>query len=200
MWQIRRSQGLRWGALVGHLGSREPWRYISAMFVHFNLLHVGFNTLTLHSLGRNLEQGIGAARFILVFLGTGIGGFVASQLWYEPDPLTGGISGGIFGLLGVAVGWRYAERDPEWKRLAVTGVGYAVAMALLPGMQVNHAAHLGGLGVGVALGWALFRAGRQRRVDAFLNVLAAVLLLATVASIILSLLSPVAKQAVRMMN
>jgi membrane associated rhomboid family serine protease len=200
LWQVRRAQTLRWGALIGQLGSREPWRYLSAMFVHFNLMHVGFNTLTLHSLGRDLEKSIGSARFILVFLGTGVGGFVASQLWYEPDPLTGGISGGIFGLLGVAVGWRYAQRDPEWKRLALTGVGYAVAMALIPGMQVNHAAHLGGLAVGAAMGWGLFRAGAGRRVDVALQGLAALLVAATLASVALSLASPVGRQAARQMG
>ena len=93
---------VRWGALVGPLGRVEPWRYLSAMFVHFSLLHVGFNTLTLHSIGRSLEEGIGSARFVLVFLGTGIAGFVASQVFYELDPLTGGISGGS----SVCSAWR----------------------------------------------------------------------------------------------
>src|SRR6185295_4430796 len=46
---------LRWGALVGELGWREPWRHLSAMFVHFGLLHVGFNVLALVSFGRTLE-------------------------------------------------------------------------------------------------------------------------------------------------
>ena len=27
----------------------------------------------------------------------------------------------LTGVLGAAVGWRYAQRDPEWKRLAITG-------------------------------------------------------------------------------
>lgn len=181
---------VRWGALVGPLGLVEPWRYLSAMFVHFSLLHVGFNTLALHSLGRNLEAGIGSARFVLVFLGTGIAGFVASQLWNEPDPLTGGISGGIFGLLGVAVGFRYAQGDPEWKRLAITGVGYAVVMALLPGVNVNNAAHVGGLIAGAAFGWVMARAGRQRRVKRATDVVAALLIVATFAAIALSLASP----------
>jgi membrane associated rhomboid family serine protease len=191
----RRIDAVRWGALLGPLGVVEPWRYLSAMFVHFSLLHVGFNTLTLHSIGRNLEEGIGSARFVLVFLGTGIAGFVASQLLYEPDPLTGGISGGIFGLLGVAVGYRYAQRDPEWKRLAITGIGYAVAMALIPGVTVNHAAHVGGLVAGVAFGWLIFRAGRQPRVNRAIEVSAALLIVATFAAIALSLTSPYVRRA-----
>jgi rhomboid protease GluP len=194
----RRIDAIRWGALFGPLGVIEPWRYLSAMFVHFSLLHVGFNTLTLHSIGRNLEEGIGSARFVLGFLGTGIAGFVASQLLSEPYSLTGGISGGIFGLLGVAVGFRYAHRDPEWKRLAITAVGYAVAMILLDRMvqlNVNHAAHIGGLVAGVGFGWVIVRAGRERRLNRATEVAAALLIVATFASIALSLTSPYVRRA-----
>ena len=192
---VGRFAALRWGALEGALGHHEPWRYLSAMFVHFSVLHVGFNTLTLHQLGRDLERGLGWARFVLVFLGTGIAGFLASELWYTHMPLTGGISGGIFGLLGAAVGWRFAQRDPEWKRLAITGVGYAVAMALIPGVTVNHAAHLGGLASGAGIGWGLFRLGQGRRVDRSLNIAGALLIAASFASIALSLTSPILRRA-----
>jgi rhomboid protease GluP len=191
---ISRLDALRWGALAGSLGHIEPWRYLSAMFVHFGLLHVAFNTLTLHQLGRSLEDGVGWARFVVVFIGTGVAGFLASELFYEPVPLTGGISGGVFGLLGAAVGWRYAQRDPEWKRLAITGIGYAVAMALIPGMTVNHAAHGGGLIAGAGLGWVLYRLGRGRQVDRAANLIGAVLIVASFASIGLSLTSPVIRR------
>jgi membrane associated rhomboid family serine protease len=191
---VPRLEALRWGALAGTLGHVEPWRYLSAMFVHFSLLHVGFNTITLHSLGRSLEDSLGWARFVVVFLGTGIAGFLASELWYAPIPLTGGISGGIFGLLGAAVGWRYAQRDPEWKRLALTGLGYAVAMALIPGVTVNHAAHIGGLLSGAGLGWALFRFGQGRTVDRALNIAGGLLIIASFASIGLSLTSPIVRR------
>jgi rhomboid protease GluP len=190
---VRRFEALRWGALVGELGHIEPWRYLSAMFVHFSLLHVGFNTLTLHQLGRSLEDAVGWGRFVVVFVGTGVAGFLASELWYAPVPLTGGISGGIFGLLGAAVGWRYAQRDPEWKRLAITGVGYAVAMALIPGVTVNHAAHGGGLVAGAGFGWGLYRLGRGHTVDRVMNLIGALLILGTFASIGLSLTSPVVR-------
>lgn len=195
---IRRIEALRWGALAGPLGHVEPWRYLSAMFVHFSLLHIGFNVMTLHSLGRSLEDATGWARFVVVFIGTGIAGFLASELWYAPIPLTGGISGGIFGLLGAAVGWRYAMRDPEWKRLAITGVGYAVAMALIPGVTVNHAAHIGGLLAGAGFGWVLYRLGRSRRADRAMNIAGALLVAASFASIGLSFTSPIVRRAAPM--
>ena len=196
---VPRLEALRWGALAGNIGHVEPWRYLSAMFVHFSLLHVGFNTLTLHSLGRSLEDSVGWARFVVVFLGTGIAGFLASELWYSPMPVTGGISGGIFGLLGAAVGWRFAQGDPEWKRLAITGAGYAVAMALIPGVTVNHAAHIGGLLAGAGFGWLLFRLGRSRRIDRGIDITGALLFVGTFVSIVLSLTSPIVRRLAPMM-
>lgn len=180
---------LRWGALTGRLGSSEPWRFLSAMFVHFGPFHFGFNTLALHSLGRNVESSLGAARFTLIFLGSGVGGFVVSYLWSPPNLLTGGISGGIFGLLGAAAGWRLAQRDPGWKRDAISAVGYAVLMALLPGLQINHAAHVGGLVVGAMIAWALYRWGSHGRPGRALQSSAAALAALTFISIALSLAS-----------
>jgi membrane associated rhomboid family serine protease len=180
------SQALRWGALAGELGSAEPWRYLSAMFVHFGVLHVGLNCLALYSLGRALEHSEGWAHLTLIFLGAGIGGFVVSDLWPGPGPLTGGISGGVFGLLGAGAGRRYAEGDPEWKRLAVSGLGYAVALALMMPGVVNNAAHLGGLLSGAGASWALVRFGRHPRTLPITRGLAALLLIGTLASIGLS--------------
>jgi rhomboid protease GluP len=180
---VSAERAVRWGALGGELGRSEPWRYLSAIFVHFTLLHVAFNLLALVSFGRSLEQAIGAARFAVLLLLSGIGGFVLSEFWYTFQPLTGGMSGGIFGLLGAEVGLRYAGRDVAWKKSAISALGYGVAAALLPGQSVNNAAHFGGLIVGAAFGWVLFRAGWNLRADRAFGILAALLLLATVGAI-----------------
>jgi len=161
---------LHWGALVGELGWREPWRHLSAMFVHFGLLHLGFNLLALVSFGRTLERVLGTARFTLLLLLTGALGFVASDAWYSwfpPQQVTGGLSGGIFGLLGAEVGLRFAAGEAGWQRAFVSALGYAVAMALIPGQSVNNAAHVGGLLSGGVLGWALSRAGSRALDHAF---------------------------------
>ena len=176
---------LRWGALVGELGWREPWRHLSAMFVHFGLLHVGFNVLALVSFGRALERVLGTARFTLLLLLSGALGFLASDVWYAwfpPEQVTGGLSGGIFGLLGAEVGLRFAAGEAGWKRSAVSALGYAVAMALMPGQTVNNAAHVGGLLSGAVLGWALSRAA-SRTLDRALAGAALLLALVTLGAI-----------------
>ena len=51
------------------------------MFVHFNLLHVGMNASCSWPLVRPPSGELGNARFVLLFVLTGVLGFVASDLW-----------------------------------------------------------------------------------------------------------------------
>jgi rhomboid protease GluP len=186
MAPISGRRALEWGALFGDLGWSEPWRHLSAMFVHFGLMHIGFNLMALVSFGRALEQALGTARLALLLLGTGGLGFVASDVWYHwfpPQHITGGMSGGIFGLLGAEVGLRFANGDLAWKRAAVSALGYAAVMALLPGVNVNNAAHLGGLLSGGVLGWAFSGLAASRRFDAGFAALALLATLATLGAI-----------------
>lgn len=182
----RLSEYLRWGALFDQVGTEQPFRYLSAMFVHFGILHVGMNAMALLSLGRGIEQADGSARLVVLFLGSGIVGFVASDFFAGPGEVTGGISGGVFGLMGAYAGRRFAEGDPAWKRIAVTGLGYAAALALLMGGGINNTAHVAGLLSGGGLNWALFRWARGRAASRWLTTAASLLTLACVVSIALS--------------
>ncbi len=199
--RVRFSEALRWGALVASFDA-EPLRYLSAMFVHFNLLHVGMNSLYLVFLGRDVEGSLGGARLLIAFLLSGVCGFVVSSAWQAgwvfagggaQASITGGISGGIFGLLGLAIGWRLAEKDPAWKRMAINAVAYALLAALLMGGSVNNAAHLGGLASGVFIGWGLWRWGRGPAASVWLRRTAYALAVTTAFSIVNSHVSPLWK-------
>ena len=52
----------------------QPWRLVTAMFVHFGILHLLMNLYALYNLGPTLERIIGKARFILAYLATGFSG------------------------------------------------------------------------------------------------------------------------------
>ncbi|MCC6217446.1 MAG: rhomboid family intramembrane serine protease [Polyangiaceae bacterium] len=191
------AEALRWGALMAGAVRVEPWRYLSAVFVHLGILHAAFNLLALHRIGGGVERAVGSARFLVAFGVTGVLGFVASDLWYGPRLFTAGASGAIFGLGGVRVGWLLVARDPAWKQAAIELTLYAViATLLLP--RVNDTAHVVGGLAGVGCG-ALF--GRERRGpgrDRAARVLAAAVALASVGSVLLAQRSPywqVARQA-----
>lgn len=189
---VRPSEALRWGALFGTLGRDEPWRYLSAMFVHFGALHLGFNMMALWDFGRATELRLGSGRFALVFVGTGIAGFVVSDVWYAVSgapALTAGASGGLFGLIAALIGYLYAARDPAWKQYLVRVAVYAVIFALA--LSVNNAAHIGGFVVGFAMGYAFYKEPSPWSRNKLFGAVAALLVLASFASIGLSHLSGV---------
>ncbi len=182
---------LRFGALAGELGRDEPWRYLSAVFVHASVLHIGMNLWVFTSVGRDLERAIGSMRFALLFLLTGVFGFVASAYWYAPlQPLTMGASGGVFGEIGGVVGILAARRDPEWRRAFVRNLIYALLLSVILG-SVNTAAHLGGFAAGIALGFFFGRERPKWKLEWPLRVLGVLGLCAVVASVVLSMRSPV---------
>lgn len=179
------SEVVRWGATYGNLAVAEPWRYLSAVYVHLGVLHLVMNGMALVVLGKRTEQRVGGAAMVVVFTLTGIAGFLASQWWYGPNgPLTAGASGALFGLMGHEIGQMHAHRDPRLKDLLFQFLAYAVAFALI--FSVNNAAHLGGFLLGYPLGWLLFLERRPWRRAWLYRGLAALSLAAGVASIVLS--------------
>jgi rhomboid protease GluP len=193
------SQLLRWGAVGMDWGRIEPWRYLSAVFVHLNLVHLGLNMLSLVYLGRTLEPHVGSGRFALLYVVTGTFGFVASDLWhsFSGGPwVTAGASGSLFGLMGALVGWLYGRKDPEWKNVVLRFGVYAAAFALT--FPVNNAAHLAGFVAGFPMGYLLQREQRRDRRDRAFSILAVVLVLLSVASVLLSVRSPVWRELQRL--
>jgi len=183
---------LRAGAMltVPRLVAMEPWRLLSACFVHFGLLHIGMNMLGLLNLCRLLEPAIGSVRLLILYVVTGIVGFAASLAYYSvthhPSP-TAGASGAIFGLMGAILGFMFRRRDERWKTWLAQSVGYSLLFGfVMP--NVNNSAHLAGLVSGAGLGW-LFGEGAPRPSSPWQRVLAGVCALAVVASLVLARMS-----------
>jgi membrane associated rhomboid family serine protease len=186
---FRSSTLLRFGALGGAFDESERYRLLSAVFVHMGVLHVGMNMWMFTDLGARLERELGGARLALIFVVTGVLGFVASEWWYAPmHVLTAGASGGVFGQIGAEVGILRARRDPEWRRSLARNVLYALLLSFA--LRVNSAAHLGGFAAGIALGFAFERERHRLRLDRLMNALAAAVVLAVVGSVLLSMHSP----------
>jgi rhomboid protease GluP len=169
---------------------------LSACFVHFGLLHIGLNMMSLVGLGRSLEPHFGSARFLVLYIATGILGFVATVLWWDfyPSPVvrvTAGASGAIFGLVGAFVGVLMARRSPNWKRVLVNNLIYCAILGFV--LPANNAAHLGGFVAGIALGALFEREKQPQRRAGLMRALSAVCLLASVTSVVLCARSPIWK-------
>jgi rhomboid protease GluP len=144
----------RLGALVPSLIDQgEWWRIVTAIFLHGGIIHLLMNGLFMWVLGRAYEEEVGAARFLGLFLGAGIVGFIASYSFGGHEAV--GASGGGFGLVGAVIGRRRVLdgnfRDPRTMRafeLAILNLAIGFA---IPG--IDNWAHLGGLVTGVAIGF-----------------------------------------------
>ncbi len=187
---------LRFGALLtlGEDVQAEPFRLLSAVFVHMGVIHILMNMLNFASLGRVAEPEIGTARFVAAYVATGFLGFVGSALLelVHPQPgmtgtITAGASGAVFGIMGLVAGWRFRLKDRSWRSIAIQTVFFAVLVNLLfrdprtGRSMIDNGAHVGGLLSGAVIGFLY--AGRPRPKSLlFANITA-------IAGLILSILS-----------
>jgi len=192
---------IRFGGLIAspQLVAIEPWRLLSAAFVHYGILHVGMNMLALTQLSRVAEPAVGSARFTIAYTASAVVSFgtttVVSMLTSGPPPITAGASGAVFGVMGLILGVLVRRRDPRWKGFAVQAVIFSVAIGFVinasgTGIMINNSAHLGGLATGFALGWLFATSKRprrrlpgQRRPDLWVNVAAVACFVACLASL-----------------
>lgn len=189
---FRDSTLVRAGALLGRFIGHEPWRVLSAVFVHGSLLHIGMNMLSLVRLGGTLEPHFRTARFILLYLLSGALGFACTVWSRGAAAYSVGASGAIFGLLGAFIGALFVRRNPGWQQVFFSNLIMAGALAFFV-PNVDNSAHAGGFVSGVVIGVLLELERQPRKRDRLMLGLAALGLLAVVASLVLSARSPVWK-------
>lgn len=152
---------LAWGANFGPKTLHgEWWRLFAAMFLHFNILHIGLNMWALANLGQLMERLVGNLGFLLLYLVSGLLGSIASVAW-NPEVMSAGASGAVFGVGGALLGFLLLRRDSIPAPVLVPlrnsmfgFIGYNVVFGLMvPG--IDNAAHLGGLAAGIGCGLLL---------------------------------------------
>lgn len=158
----------------------EPWRLLTAVFLHSSFFHIGLNMLALWMIGRSLEPLLGHGRFVVLYLLSGLGGSVGVAL-LAPGITVVGASGAVFGLLGaLLVIGRHIGAN-------ITGIlivlGINLVIGFIPGYNIAWQAHVGGLVVGALIGlvFARTRTRAQRPLQIGLLVLIGVGLLALLA-------------------
>jgi membrane associated rhomboid family serine protease len=126
----------------------EVWRLLTAGFLHAGFLHLAFNAFALYVLGTMLEPAIGRLRFATIYFVSLLAGSFGALL-VDPNALTVGASGAIFGLMGAAfVVMRNRGINPMESGLGVwLGINLMFTFAI-PGISIGG--HLGGL-IGGAL-------------------------------------------------
>lgn len=162
----------------------EPWRMMTSVFLHAQFLHILFNLYTLWIFGRMLEQSLGKARFLALYLISGFAGSVAVLL-LAPNSGVLGASGAVFGLFGAFAVVQRRLGGNSVQILVVVGLNLAIGF-IIP--AISWQAHVGGLLVGAAIAGVLLatRERRQRSLQiAGIAGIAALLVATTVVTVLI---------------
>jgi membrane associated rhomboid family serine protease len=150
----------------------EPWRILTAGFLHTGFLHLAFNMFGLYILGGLLEPAIGRLRFALIYFVSLLAGSFGALL-LEPTAPTVGASGAIFGLMGAAV---VVMRNRGINPME-SGLGLWIGLNLLitftiPNISIGG--HIGGLLGGALTAFVMFDLRDRVRIPEVVPTLLAV--------------------------
>ncbi len=146
---------LAWGANYGPwVCDGEWWRLLTSIFLHGGLVHLLFNSLGLGAIGLFLEPVLGTAKYLTIYVLTGILASAASVWWHDAT-VSVGASGAVFGLYGVFLAFLLKKVYPTESRTTfLTGSLVFIGLNLAIGLfgNIDNAAHIGGLISGFAIG------------------------------------------------
>lgn len=164
LWTLSANQKVGIGGAIQHgertLGLDKPdvqdgeyYRLVSSGFLHFGLFHIGMNMLLLYQLGQLLEPAVGRVRFTMLYFASLLGGSLGA-LMLQPNGLTGGASGAVFGLMAAAAVGMHRRGVNIFR----TGIGTVLVLNLVitftvPGISVGG--HLGGATAGALCGFVM---------------------------------------------
>jgi len=161
-------------ATLLHFGALQPklieqgqwWRLFTAMFVHVGIAHIFFNSIALYSVGSLVERIYGAVRYAIIYFVSGLCASAASFAYFvlitkQTDEIAAGASGAIFGIAGVLIVLGVLRHSLVPRALALQLSVYMGILIVLnltfdyfsPGIDIR--AHIGGLVVGLILGYFL---------------------------------------------
>lgn len=126
----------------------EPYRLLTGIFLHANIVHILFNMYALYIIGMQLESFLGKGKFLAVYLLSGLAGSMLSI--FMSTGFSVGASGAIFGLLGSLLYFGYHYRvylDTVIKSQIIPLIIINLLVGLMPG--IDNWAHIGGLIGGV---------------------------------------------------
>jgi membrane associated rhomboid family serine protease len=139
----------------------EPWRFVTYALVHAGVLHFAFNMLVLWMVGPSIEQRIGKLPFLAAYIVSAAGAAVAVA-WLTPMSAVVGASGAIYALFGMAIGMQRMLGRVQPALLMVVGVNLVLTFVL---GGISWSAHVGGLAIGLALGFGIGLVHKRMRGD-----------------------------------
>ncbi|MGW1813358.1 rhomboid family intramembrane serine protease [Streptomyces sp. NPDC002125] len=136
------------------------YRLLTSVFLHQEVLHIAFNMMGLWWLGGPLEAALGRARYLALYLLSGLAGSALTYLTSDPGQGSLGASGAVFGLMG-ATAVLMRRMNYDMRPVIVLLVVNLVFTFTWGGIAWQ--AHVGGLVAGALIAIAMVHAPRERR-------------------------------------
>jgi rhomboid protease GluP len=129
----------------------QPWRFITAIFLHGSILHIVFNMWVLMDIGPMVEELYGSARYLFLFVASGAAGYLLSSAVGNQSV---GASGSLLGLIGVLLAATTGRKSLAAQSLRSALIRWLVYIGVLGLIMrsTDNFAHLGGLAAGYLLG------------------------------------------------
>jgi len=129
----------------------QPWRFVTAIFLHGGLLHIGFNMWVLMDIGPMVEEMYGSAQYLFLYVITGVGGYLLSS---GVGNFSVGASGALLGLVGVLLAATTGRKSMAAQALRSALIRWLIYIAVLGFIfrGTDNYAHFGGLATGYVLG------------------------------------------------
>lgn len=150
---------LDWGGSVYDrvVYEHEYFRLFTAMFLHAGTEHLMNNMFILFVIGERLERILGGARYLIVYLASGLAASIGSIIYYHlqyESPVGVGASGAIFGILGgiAYLVFRYGGRGLD---ITPARIVLFTVLSLYSGFRnagtVDNTAHVVGFIAGIVI-------------------------------------------------
>lgn len=151
--------GLSGLPVVGNSYIPAQWyRIITPMFLHAGFLHIIFNILLQLTMGTTMEKSIGFVKFAIIYLASGIGGFILGANFTPSGIASTGASGALFGVVATnIISFIYCGRKNRniygtrhyalFICIMVGEIVVSLVLGLLPGL--DNFSHVGGFAIGI---------------------------------------------------
>jgi len=129
----------------------QPWRFVTAIFLHGSLIHIAFNMWVLMDVGPLVEEVYGSARYLFIYVVTGVAGYILSSFFGN---FSVGGSGALLGLIGVLLALTAGRRNASLQMLRSSIIRWLIYIAIMGFLirGIDNYAHAGGCVAGYLVG------------------------------------------------
>lgn len=150
-----------YGLIPDFVNYGEHYRLFTSMFIHGGIIHLLSNMAVLAECGTELEKKIGAFKFLLLYVLSGLAGSFLIMQIENPSTCTVGASGAIFGVMGATMVMYLKYRDKAHFGAIFQSIVVNLFLTFtVP--QISIGGHIGGFIGGLALSLFLVKKNKEQ--------------------------------------